>query len=694
MKLIRFLPNHLWVYFFIFLFSNIFLSYFPMSWPEELTIALLGLVIPFSFAWATYNSRPGRSLEYQEFLTPVPTTVWILILILAVFFRFYKLTTLSVWPCYDEGFLNYYAFELSQKWDWRMFYGSSQAPPAYIWIQSFFFMWFGSSLQTIWFFPALVSALTLPLGYAASRQFFSKSFSFLLLLLMVGSFWPLYAGRFSLMTSLIPFWECLALYLLGVMVNASDRRKMPWSILLGLVVGTGFYIHLSWIPISVVIGFAVLIFEWNKKTSLFYFCFFMMTVVLTFLPLIFSGLNQNYGFYLKDLWAFSKSGLVNNQFQISMSYFTSLFWGLLVPFCSYEPVWGGLLNPLLGALFFLGLLKSFMNRWNFSDYWLIFALLAFMVPVCLTKTVESFRILPVMVVIFLMITRGLVWLLSVTSKPWRSMMIGTILALSFGLDFFHLEKAYGEIWKTPLRWLDYGKSLPRYRAYELLKETSSQKGPGLIFSDFVPGYSDETLTLADYSFNAAENSRLSWKRASWAAVLVNAHYLTFLLKRFPDGKAFFLSKDLPTPNGGWMLWVMPADIRRQVVLKKWMDASLALRPFIDQYISYVNGRSFQPVEDSFLQAQSAFEGDPFLESVFWEKTADNELKMNDPGHRLAIQAIEKAIKKGYPAAHLYYDLGMFYWMDQNRVAAQQAFEKAVRSPIDFTDSNRMLQQMR
>jgi len=453
-KFNHFLPNNFWVCFSIFLFSNTCLSYFPMSWPEKLAIGLFGLVIPFSLAWATHNSKPGRSLEYQEFLTPAPMTVWILILILAVFFRFYKLTTLSVWPCYDEGFLNYYAFELSQKWDWRMFYGSSQAPPAYMWIQSFFYKWWGPSLQTLWFLPALASILTLPLGYSAARQYFSKSFSFLLLLFMIGSFWPLYLGRFSLMTSLIPFWECLILWLLGIFLKAPPSHQMPWTVFLGLLVGMGFYIHISWIPIAAIIGLALLVFEWNKKRTLNLFYFFVLAVGLVMAPLIHAALKQNFGLYLKNIWAFSKNDPINifDQFQVSLGYYSCLLWGLKDSFRAYEPIWGGFFNPLLGSFFLLGLLIIFKNKPAPLKTWLCLALVVFILPESLTKSLEPFRVIPVMIVFFIVIVYGLKELLTFIPKGKRWPVVACIFVISWGLDFYHLIGPYQNVWKTPELW--------------------------------------------------------------------------------------------------------------------------------------------------------------------------------------------------------------------------------------------------
>ena len=114
-------------------------------------------------------------------------------------------------------------------------------------------------------------------------------------------------------------------------------------------------------------------------------------------------------------------------------------------------------------------------------------------------------------------------------------------------------------WNNPANWSACQKSYDRYLAYLVLNKEADEKGPGFIFSDFTPGNSDQTLTLADEKFNLTPKFGYSKDAASWVAVLTNSNYKPFFVRRFPQGKAYYVSKGEDPPNGGRMLWVMPPE---------------------------------------------------------------------------------------------------------------------------------------
>jgi hypothetical protein len=257
------------------------------------------------------------------------------------------------------------------------------------------------------------------------------------------------------------------------------------------------------------------------------------------------------------------------------------------------------------------------------------------------------------------------------------------------LDGNNLFDAYHRVWSSPGYWRGYAKSLERYRAYGLLEQKAKSEGPGLIFSDFVPGLCDQTLTVADDGFNAERNPSLSADQATWAAVLANVHYQPFLLKRFGPGKVYGLSKDLSDPGGGWMLWVMPVTDSNRETLRRWRWASAALGPFIDQNLSYVRGQPYEKVVVSLQEAYPAFQGDPFLESCFWEKMSDALVKSSGMGGK-PVEALENAVRRGYPAAHLFRQLGVLWLVRNDPSNARKAFQRAVEAPLDFTDSRSYL----
>jgi 4-amino-4-deoxy-L-arabinose transferase-like glycosyltransferase len=695
--------------FFVFLIVNVILSYFSLPLETTLWVGFLGLALPLGLAfWEIQtDSFFSKPMSQSEFLPPIPIWAWIILCLLAVWIRFYKLTTLSVWPLYDEGMYGFYASHLSENWDWKFFFGPSQAPPFYLWGLGMFFRFFGVSLYTLWLFPAIISLLIVPAGYWAARQFFSKSFSFILGCLLGLSFWPVYVGRFGVMTGLVLLAECLVLALLGKFLGEPDEKKRKWNAIgLGIGTGLGFYTYLHWPLMAAMVYFTVFLsilpgFKKKPFLSCKLYGSFLVASFITASPLGFAffreGGNQ-LGDYLHHLSATS-SGSLAGQLAVSLSYISSLFWGMDLSFYTYQPVWGGYLNPILTSFFLIGLLELFFRRKTLLAQWLLWSLFLFILPGALTSERATSRLILVVPVLLAVSAWGVTQFF-LASKPKNFRLFMILLTISFGLDIYHLHGAYAQVWNKLNHWKGYEKSYPRYQAYLQLETIAKEKGPGFIFGDFVPGLQDQTFMVATYGFNAAQNLKIQSEKASWAAVLTNIHYQPFLKNRFPDGKAYWVSKNMNSLDGGWMLWVFPLEPSRWKDVKRWQSASQALGPYIEKNLCYVPGRSFSDISFALQNAYPSFQGDPFLESCYWEKMADISLKqaLSTDRHsgsitdtKGAIQCLSSAVKRGYPAAHLYRNLGTDELMAGNPLKAREYFRMAVQSPLNFTDAARYLE---
>jgi hypothetical protein len=80
------------------------------------------------------------------------------------------------------------------------------------------------------------------------------------------------------------------------------------------------------------------------------------------------------------------------------------------------------------------------------------------------------------------------------------------------------------------------------------------------------------------------------------------------------------------------------------------------------------------------------EGDPFLESCFWERMGEVYYHF---GHRYQdhLQAVQQAIQKGYPAVHLYYELAGLLRVAGRTAEAERAVQKAKESSILYSSRN-------
>jgi len=696
------LHSNPWFYFLLFSAANALLSYAPLTLGTKLEIGLFGLIVPFTMSLIFLPSpRSAPPFLYSKTFFEAPAGwVWALLGLLAFLLRFNRLTTFAVWPHYDEGLTSYYVLDLCRLWKWKLFFGSNQTPPLYLWGWGLVYKLVGPSLFSLWLFPALISLSTVPLGYLAARQFFSKSLSLIIVLLLSLGFWPIFLGRFAGIPVLLLWGECGALALLGWFLKHSTENSITRALWLGMGVGLGFYIYTSWPVVAFMVGVAVLGTFYAKKSlieigKIFFLFLFSCLVVIT--PLLWEVFSIHYGQYLKNLSALSHSIPISEQLLVSFSYLSSLFWGMNPNFHTYQPVWGGYLNPILGALFLLGVLEIAQNRRNRLYLWLVMAFIIFLLPGILTRERETFRVVPILPVLLTITALGLGRLLETAAFKKNALILSLVLLFSAGLDFHHLEK-YHQLWDSLDNWKGYAKSYERFKAYGILENIRQVEGPGLVFSDFTPGLCDQTLSLADYSFNGVENPSIPMEQARWTALLTNVNYKPFLDKRFGPSRAYRLSPNPPPPDGGWMLWIVPITPASRGVFEGWIQANRALKPFIEESLGHLYGQSYEKVLGRLKEAYRAYPPDPFLTSSFWEQTADVNFKQilfqSPPaGQKDWFQEAEMfstGTRGGYPSAHLFFRSGIFLEKAGQPDQARRAFQSALRAPVDFTDSQQYL----
>ncbi len=680
-----------WVYFLLFGATLALLSFGPFSLPAKTGIGFLGLVLPFLAALILCPS--GQTLEIsnrREWLPSAPVWFWILLGGVAVLLRFFDLTTFAAWPHYDEGLTSYYVLDLCRHWQWKLFFGNNQTPPLFLWGLALVYKVGGASLFSLWFYPAVISLLTVPLGYFAARSFFPRSFSLTLACLLSVGFWPVFIGRFSIPAVLVVWGECGVLALLGWSFRSFPADRNKRLLLLGLGVGLGFYIFISWPVVALMLGIGVAGLGQSIRHPREFaksMVFFGAPCLLVITPLIWEAIRLGYGDDLTNLAAFGHSIPLSEQFQVSFSYLTSLFWGLDPQYHTYQPVWGGYLNPLLGALFLLGALEIIQNRDKGIYQWLALAFLVFLLPGIFTRERETFRIVTILPILFTITTLGMVRLLATASVKKNAWLLSLFLISSAGLDICHLDK-YHHLWDRADNWKGYAKSLERSRAYGILEKVSEEEGTGGVFSDFTPGLSDQTLSLADYRFNGVENPALPWENTRWAAVLTNVNERPFLERRFGPGRAYALSREELPADGGWMLWIIPLNETNRPVFGRWVQANQALRPFTETLLTHLQGQSYEKSLATLADALPSFGRDPFLLSFYWEKRAD--LLMETGNLSGAEESLQQAVIQGEPSADLYYRLGVVELILKKTKTAQGAFQSALRAPLNITNSSQAL----
>ena len=681
-----------WLFLGAFTLMNGLWAFLPLSIPWRIGLGVFGLVVTILLAFR-FKASVGREerLFRGEFLTYPPLWVISLVILAAGLLRFIDLTGLSLWPLTDEAKSGYYSIQWASQGSVQLIYDFSQLPPLYIWLQGIFFKLFGVSLFSLWFFPALLSILTVALAYEATRVHFSKSFSLLFSGLVAFSFWPLYVGRFSHPGSLLLAWEFLVFWMAGVLARSSRARHAQlYGFLFGLLAGAGFYTFTSWPSVALVLILWVLVFQrWALP-------YFLAGMILLYLPWGLAGLLQGYGGYLRFVWALDPTRSWGPQILRGLWDLSAFFWRSCVPanLFAYKPFWGGYLNPLLGGAFFLGVLVFFRQSSKISTVFWTAAFLIFCAPGFLTGGLEMFRILPILPFLLAGVALGLKTALASLKASHRWLVLGLFLLASMEMDAYHLFVVYHRIWENPKDNWFASKSLDRLRAYENLQEIQAKAGPGLVLCSLVPDLYDQSLPLATYGFNTEENPGLDPAQAHWAALLTNIHYQPCLAKDFPEGRWIWLSPDMGWPDGGLMLGIIPLPSSNPPELQRILRADKAMQELIPMVFDHRDYRSRQPVIERLRSEYPLFQGDPYLESCFWEKIAENEYADGD--YEAQVEALKQALDKGCPAAHLYNDLGALYLRRSRLPAAREAFEKALHSLPDHTSATeglRLLEQV-
>ena len=664
-------------YFLVFVLSNAVLAYSSLGLLAKLWVGLSGIALPLGVALATAPAPSPREVPPQrgDPFAP-PAWAWVLLGAAVLSSRLWNLTGSWAWPTGDEGLTAVAGIGLSEKWNWHFFYTTGQAPPLLFWLCGLLFKVSDDTSFNLWFSPALFSVLTVVMGTLAARQFFSAWFSFLLGCLMALGFWPVFIGQHGLPGATLPLWECSCFYLLGKFLKAPEGTRKKWSLALGFCVGLGSLTYTSWPVVAILIGGAVVGegIARSPKNFVPFLCF-LAAFLLTLSPFWKAALTEGYGGYLGSLLTWNYWLRWPHELGTLVDYAAVYFWGDWTGGALVRPVWGGLLNPLLGALFFLGVVELF--RWRKLKWvrWAAFGLLFFQLPGLVTLNVNTMRVVQAMPLLLLVAAVGLQFLLEGLPPAKKIFQLSLLLAVSGGLDAWHLELPHRNVKMDPGFLGRVGGSPGLFRSYVFLKDLAVQEGPGFIFTEFYPSR-DESLAAMTYPFNAAWNPGLASGEARWAAVLTQEGYLPFLARRFPASKWWTAGDGRLA--AGWGILLIPVNPETSPSLGRWVKARPVFRKLTDA-VALMGDTSLGEVLDKRLaRDMPLLEGDPFLESCFWERMGEVYYHFGNR-YRDHLEAVHLAIEKGYPAGHLYHQLAGLLEVAGRTKEAEAAVQKAKES---------------
>jgi len=700
-------PRYGLIYFFVFAAANTILSYSPLVLEAKLWVFLFGVLVPFVFSLRTITIEPKGSqpIYRREVLSGPPRWLWIILAFLAVLIRLLQTCVPGYWPLWDDGRFAYYSAQLANRWSWNFFFSPTQHPPLFNWSLGLFFKALTPSLFSLWLYPALCSITAFILCCVVARSLFPKSFAFLCCFLMAFSFWPLYTGRFCIYMAPYLAWEMLVFALLAVLGKVKSREgRGRISLVLGLCLAVGFWVAIAWPVVALAVSAAFLAAiggdRKHQKTILLPFLVINLISVALF---VYVSLLGNNGAHIQTLWALKGGTDLKKQSFDSLSNVTALFWGCDLQ-NSYGPVWGGVLNPIFGSFFFIGLLEGCRFIRVSLIRWIFLALPLFLLPGIFSKYFDIFRNTQAIPLLLWVIALGVQSILTSVKKPGRQWLVLLMVFLGAVMDVRHLwltyqSNSYGVGSNTSQKTV-----FPK--AYEILKTVDQQVGPGVILFDLQPNVADQTLTIATYSFNAACNPKLSLKDVKWMAVMVNSNYQPFLAQRFHKGKWFQLSSQAvsdPRQEDEWMMGIIPIEPEDRPTVVRWAEADKAFRKVVWFAANVPENRDRSEVFQKLPEAYLSTQGDPMLESLYWEMVFDFHRWENIFGDKntsvhfpAGVSSIRNALKRGYPTAYFYNEWGGFLMIEKNYKGAREAFLKAINSKVNFTpaqDNLRALDRM-
>ena len=680
-------PRGIGVYFVLAVLSLGFIACPNASWLLRLWIGVFGLLVP----WAIVVTLPPPSTVRPDI--PSKSPFWVLALLIGVgfWFRFKDLTTFSSWPRVDEGLNDLIGIQLARRWDWSLFHLPAQMPPLYHWMLGLLYQVLLPSHALTALVPALWSFLAFLLLAFFMMRTLPAQVSWAAVALAAGSYWLCFIGRFSHPPVLMLALEC-ALLALGPMI-LTRKPWAPWAAAALLALGT--YSYFSW-PLVFIAALGMLTLYARKK-DLGTFGLPVLAAVIGILPILWAALRGGYGGYLRQLAQANPT--LADRMMVAGSYLGGIF-GPPILRGDYGPEWGGLLNPVTGALALCGL--AWVSRKGAGpSRWVAVLAIGMLLPGFLTRTVQFFRISQAVPFWILLAGLGLEAVRRSLPATRRTPVLILVVASALACDAYHLFVAYPAAWAQPgPRWTENIKSIEYARAYPILEKLQQERGAGWILLFLQSDTSDATFFSETYRENLASNRGLKPPENGWTAVICDVHYQPFLRTRFHHARWFDLSEGLDRVDGGRVLgWIPPGDMPGGT-LALWRKADQAGEEILEAFNRRKAGENYDSVLESWSQQSEAFGGDPFLRACWWEKgyylwLQDGAFGGGDKGVDFveARRCLEGAIRDGFPAAHLWNELGSMYQLSGEKEKAREAFRKAVASPLNRTAAAQNLESV-
>ncbi len=608
------------VHFLVFFMANTLLAYGPLGPMGKVWTCLMFILLPFGLALMNGPGLVPKDHTYKKDLQ-VPLWGWFLVLSLGVVLRIQGLISLPVWPMWDDADSAYDSIHLAEHWTWSPVSGQIRLPSMYFWFEAILFKVLTPSLFTLWLLPAFFSLGGLGIGVWTVRRWSNGLWGFLASAFLALGFWPVYMGRFAIPASLSFFWmmgACAAVT--HFWKSRGTKFATRASVLLGLWCGLGLYINSKSYPPILVLSLLFLWDRWRirprRPQELLPFFLPLLLVGLPEIPVLIFDVSKGHA---HDFMIFFGPVDWSEQWSVSLSYLTVFLWGVLrSTYFHFGPIWGGFFNPILGSFMLLGAIEAVRRTHRgVLAAWAAVVFL-FLVPGVFSRTLEMFRVLPLLPLGLGLAAWGAYHFLMALKPGMRGGVLALTLVLSTGTDLYHSWGPF-HTWSIPGPQSLDSKAPERYRAFQVLDQVQKKEGPGIILTEFIPNTFDQSLLVACYPFNAARNPSLDPAKAKWLGMLIESSLRPYFFHHFPKAQFYELFPGLPAEEGLLDLVLLPLDGSSLADASRWRTAHQSIQDLFGTMPYHLSHPSFGTGVQMLLTHAELFRDDPFLRACYFEK---------------------------------------------------------------------------
>lgn len=308
-----------------------------------------------------------------------------LIIFLAIFFRFWQITSIPAGLYPDEAMNGVDALDSLKAGSFSVFYPNNNGREGLImWLDALAIKAFGATSWALRLFPALAGALAVLGLYFLLKELFNKKIALAGAFFMATGFWAVLFSRIGFRAGLMIPILIWSFYLL---VKAFNKEKLVYFVFSGILFGLGFYTYLAYrfAPILALVVFLPCLLRLKSKKHWIGVLIFTAAVFVVALPLGIYFLENPSEFFGRaaEVSVFSESAPLKI---MAVNLIKTL--GMFNFFGDYNWRHNFSGSPQLfwpvGVLFIFGIYSSAM-RFRFSEKFLFAWFLVFLFPIILSS---------------------------------------------------------------------------------------------------------------------------------------------------------------------------------------------------------------------------------------------------------------------------------------------------------------------